>query len=62
MLYFSSWVLAFISCVVVIETALLVFLSLFHQVGVLNVMPYLRENNAGGVLFLMPCHSTPLYR
>lgn len=57
----SSWVLAFISCVVVIETALLVFLSLFHQVGVLNVMPYLRENNAGGVLFLMPCHSTPLY-
>ncbi|KAI5742098.1 hypothetical protein M8J77_003107 [Diaphorina citri] len=53
---------SFLAFCILIESGLLVYLSLFHQVGVLNVMSHLREGNRSqGVLFLMPCHSTPLY-
>ncbi|KAI9330015.1 Alg9-like mannosyltransferase family-domain-containing protein [Zopfochytrium polystomum] len=38
------------------------YLGLVHQRGVTDVMHWLRnERSLGGVLFLMPCHSTPLY-
>ncbi|KAL1457718.1 hypothetical protein WDU94_007915 [Cyamophila willieti] len=60
-----GWMFTLVSCFIFMETALLLFLSLFHQVGSLNVMSFLRDRNIsgseGGILFLMPCHSTPLY-
>ncbi|XP_028164837.1 GPI mannosyltransferase 3 isoform X6 [Ostrinia furnacalis] len=40
------------------------YFGVVHQAGTLKVMPLLREaipNNKSSVLFLMPCHSTPLY-
>ncbi|KAJ3327761.1 hypothetical protein HDU76_011178 [Blyttiomyces sp. JEL0837] len=42
-----------------------VYFSLVHQRGVVDVMWWLRKeistNSVDGILFLMPCHSTPLY-
>ncbi|KAL4706419.1 hypothetical protein ACJJTC_010902 [Scirpophaga incertulas] len=40
------------------------YFGLIHQAGTLKVMPLLRDaipHNRTSVLFLMPCHSTPLY-
>ncbi|KAI9325134.1 Alg9-like mannosyltransferase family-domain-containing protein [Obelidium mucronatum] len=47
------------------------YLGLVHQRGVVDVMGWLRKNSGvtgtgggqggGGILFLMPCHSTPFY-
>ncbi|CAH0719265.1 unnamed protein product, partial [Brenthis ino] len=40
------------------------YFGLIHQSGTLKVMPLLREaipNNRSSILFMMPCHSTPLY-
>ncbi|CAK1589256.1 unnamed protein product [Parnassius mnemosyne] len=41
------------------------YLGLIHQSGTVKVMPLLREavsnNNGSSILFMMPCHSTPLY-
>lgn len=40
------------------------YFGVVHQGGTLRVMPLLREalpNNRSSVLFMMPCHSTPLY-
>ncbi|CAH2055918.1 unnamed protein product, partial [Iphiclides podalirius] len=41
------------------------YLGLVHQSGTVQVMPLLREaignNNRSSILFMMPCHSTPLY-
>ncbi|PVV03512.1 hypothetical protein BB560_002000, partial [Smittium megazygosporum] len=41
------------------------FVNLFHNVGVVSVMKYLRsetkKGNVEDILFLMPCHSTPYY-
>ncbi|XP_068623014.1 GPI mannosyltransferase 3 isoform X2 [Battus philenor] len=41
------------------------YFGTIHQSGTLQVMPVLREavgnNNRSSILFMMPCHSTPLY-
>lgn len=37
------------------------YLSLIHQRGVMRVMRYISETPVDGVVFLMPCHSTPFY-
>ncbi|XP_046970996.1 GPI mannosyltransferase 3 [Vanessa cardui] len=40
------------------------YFGMVHQSGTLKVMPLLREalpNNRSSILFMMPCHSTPLY-
>ncbi|CAG9571634.1 unnamed protein product [Danaus chrysippus] len=40
------------------------YFGVIHQAGTLAVMPVLRESlteNRSAVLFMMPCHSTPLY-
>ncbi|ORY52951.1 hypothetical protein BCR33DRAFT_711359, partial [Rhizoclosmatium globosum] len=39
------------------------YLGVVHQRGVVDVMGWLRKRSSedGGVLFLMPCHSTPFY-
>ncbi|KAJ2945135.1 hypothetical protein O0L34_g9196 [Tuta absoluta] len=41
------------------------YFGLIHQSGTIKVMPLLRDaiegNNKSSILFLMPCHSTPLY-
>ncbi|CAH2088274.1 unnamed protein product [Euphydryas editha] len=40
------------------------YFGLIHQSGTLKVMPLLREaipSNRSSILFMMPCHSTPLY-
>ncbi|XP_067130582.1 GPI mannosyltransferase 3 [Centruroides vittatus] len=45
--------------------SLLIYTSLYHQRGTLDVMDYLSklavQNKKMNVLFLMPCHSTPFY-
>jgi len=48
---------------VVANGALLVYFGLVHQRGTLDVMKVLADGNPRhtNVLFLMPCHSTPLY-
>ncbi|KAI9296700.1 hypothetical protein K502DRAFT_313951 [Neoconidiobolus thromboides FSU 785] len=42
---------------------IVVYLNLYHQVGVINIMTYLRNNitTINSIGFLMPCHSTPYY-
>nr|XP_026498291.1 GPI mannosyltransferase 3 [Vanessa tameamea]XP_026498292.1 GPI mannosyltransferase 3 [Vanessa tameamea]XP_026498293.1 GPI mannosyltransferase 3 [Vanessa tameamea] len=40
------------------------YFGMVHQSGTLKVMPLLRDalpNNRSSILFMMPCHSTPLY-
>jgi phosphatidylinositol glycan class B len=55
------WVVA--AGMVVTNGALLVYFGLVHQRGTLDVMKVLADRNPRhtNVLFLMPCHSTPLY-
>jgi len=48
--------------VIILNTIVLVYLGRYHQIGPIAVMPHLAtipQNST--VLFLMPCHSTPLY-
>jgi GPI mannosyltransferase 3 len=44
---------------------MLVYFSRVHKVGVIKVVDWLRHEakagRVGGVLYLMPCHSTPYY-
>lgn len=50
------------SLYVLLNTIILFYLGQYHQVGSINVMSHLAtvpQNST--VLFLMPCHSTPLY-
>ena len=49
--------------VLMLNIPLILYLGLFHQRGSLDVMEYLHHNLVPGskVLFLTPCHSTPLY-
>ncbi|XP_050443726.1 GPI mannosyltransferase 3 [Adelges cooleyi] len=46
----------------ILNTFVLCYLGQYHQVGSLNVMSYLATlPKTSSLLFLMPCHSTPLY-
>lgn len=47
---------------VILNTLVLIYLGRYHQIGSTSVMSYLStlpQNSS--LLFLMPCHSTPLY-
>lgn len=47
---------------VVLNTIILIYLGQYHQIGSINVMsPLSTIPQNSTVLFLMPCHSTPLY-
>ncbi|GAA5810680.1 hypothetical protein MFLAVUS_004106 [Mucor flavus] len=46
---------------VVTQLPLALYLSLWHQRGVMDVMHWLRTQPATSVSVLMPCHSTPWY-
>ncbi|KAI8338676.1 Alg9-like mannosyltransferase family-domain-containing protein [Chlamydoabsidia padenii] len=41
------------------QVALAIYVSLWHQRGVMDVMAWLNTQDSTGVGFLMPCHSTP---
>lgn len=43
------------------QLPLSLYLSLWHQRGVMDVMHYLRDQPTESISFLMPCHSTPYY-
>lgn len=48
--------------VIVLNTVVLIYLGRYHQIGSIDVMSHLAtipQNST--LLFLMPCHSTPLY-
>ena len=50
------------------NVAALIFISCFHKIGSTNVVRYLANSSSPphgtphSVLFLLPCHHTPLYR
>lgn len=47
---------------VLLNTLVLIYLGRYHQIGSINVMSQLTKIPQNStVLFLMPCHSTPLY-
>lgn len=47
---------------IVINTIILIYLGRYHQIGSTNVMSHLAKVPPNSsLLFLMPCHSTPLY-
>lgn len=48
--------------IAIINTFILIYLGRYHQIGSTNIMKYLAtvpQNSS--LLFLLPCHSTPLY-
>lgn len=62
---FSIWLVA--SIIFLGNAAPAYYMSMIHQRGTLDVMEPLREialkdPKETSFLFLMPCHSTPLYR
>lgn len=47
---------------ILVNTIILIYLGRYHQIGSINVMSHLaRLPTNSTLLFLMPCHSTPLY-
>jgi len=47
---------------VILNIIVLIYLGRYHQIGSIRVMPYLTKIPQNStLLFLMPCHSTPLY-
>lgn len=47
---------------IILNTIILIYLGRYHQIGSINVMSHLaRIPTNSSLLFLMPCHSTPLY-
>ncbi|KAI5635230.1 alg9-like mannosyltransferase family domain-containing protein [Phthorimaea operculella] len=62
----KKWQLYLLTGLILVGNAVpAAYFGLIHQSGTLKVMPLLRDaiegNNKSSVLFLMPCHSTPLY-
>ncbi|XP_062516956.1 GPI mannosyltransferase 3-like isoform X2 [Corticium candelabrum] len=61
----GKWRTTVLVSLIVFNTPVAVYTSLIHQRGTLSVMRYLdgeaQEGRVESVLFLMPCHSTPLY-
>ncbi|XP_055373326.1 GPI mannosyltransferase 3 [Condylostylus longicornis] len=67
----SKWAVWVVAIILLIGNAIPnYYLSLVHQRGTLEVMPFLAEiskvytdevNSRANILFLMPCHSTPYY-
>eukprot|EP00092_Neocalanus_flemingeri_P000778 GFUD01000828.1.p1 GENE.GFUD01000828.1~~GFUD01000828.1.p1 ORF type:complete len:481 (-),score=176.20 GFUD01000828.1:11-1453(-) len=53
----SSWVVLMFT----MNLPLALYLSLVHQRGVVDASLWLGQSNMRSSLFLMPCHSTPLY-
>lgn len=48
--------------IIVLNTAVLIYLGRYHQIGCIDVMSHLATlPQDSTLLFLMPCHSTPLY-
>jgi len=48
--------------IVILNTIVLIYLGRYHQIGSISVMSHLAKIPQNStVLFLMPCHSTPLY-
>ncbi|XP_050525258.1 GPI mannosyltransferase 3 [Daktulosphaira vitifoliae] len=48
--------------VIIMNNVILIYLGRYHQIGSINVMSYLTTLPlTSEILFLMPCHSTPLY-
>ncbi|KAI8846600.1 Alg9-like mannosyltransferase family-domain-containing protein [Chytridium lagenaria] len=61
----SSWVKAVVVFLALTNAASAWYLGTVHQRGVVDVMGFLRKevrrDGVDGVVFLMPCHSTPFY-
>ncbi|XP_045539565.1 GPI mannosyltransferase 3 [Papilio machaon] len=62
----KAWKLYLVATVLLLGNAVpAIYLGQTHQKGTVQVMPLLREaigsNNKSSILFMMPCHSTPLY-
>ncbi|KPJ19297.1 GPI mannosyltransferase 3 [Papilio machaon] len=62
----KAWKLYLVATVLLLGNAVpAIYLGQTHQKGTVQVMPLLREaigsNNRSSILFMMPCHSTPLY-
>ncbi|XP_049878711.1 GPI mannosyltransferase 3 [Pectinophora gossypiella] len=61
----KKWQLYLLTGIILVGNAVpALYFGLIHQAGALKVMPLLRDqldSNQSSVLFLMPCHSTPLY-
>lgn len=53
----STWVL----CMFLINIPIALYLSLIHQRGTVDVSLWLGSSGQRSAMFLMPCHSTPLY-
>ena len=53
----STWVL----CMFLINIPIALYLSLMHQRGTVDVSLWLGTSGHRSSMFLMPCHSTPLY-
>ncbi|KAI8441124.1 hypothetical protein MSG28_009376 [Choristoneura fumiferana] len=61
----KKWQLYLVAGAILLGNAVpALYFGTVHQSGTLKVMPLLREalpNNRSSILFMMPCHSTPLY-
>jgi len=53
----SAWVV----CMSLINIPIAMYLSLIHQRGTVDVSIWLGKSGLKSAMFLMPCHSTPLY-
>lgn len=50
------------SIIAIVNTLILIFLGRYHQIGSTSIMSHLASlPKNSSLLFLMPCHSTPLY-
>lgn len=58
-----TWSRRIIVATIVLNIPMAVYFCSYHQRGVMDLMTYLRDagESVGSVVFLMPCHSTPLY-
>ncbi|XP_052744510.1 hemicentin-1 [Bicyclus anynana] len=61
----NKWQLYLVALVLLVGNAVpALYFGMVHQSGTVKVMPLLRDavpNNRSSILFITPCHSTPLY-